>query len=115
MKEKMKPCFSEVIPLLVSIAKLEVKGGNQAAVSEAMQSLGKICVNCMDLQEFGHFIKPLIPTIYQRMVASQEPQIREASLAFFYNIAGCLKETFGDYINDLVPFTLRILEQNNEF
>jgi hypothetical protein len=49
MKEKMKPCFSEVIPLLVSIAELEVKGGNQAAVSEAMQSLGKICVQCMDL------------------------------------------------------------------
>jgi hypothetical protein len=35
-------------------------------------------------------------------------------LAFFYNIAGCLKEAFGEYINDLVPFTLRILEQNNE-
>jgi hypothetical protein len=46
--------------LLVKIAELDVKGGNQAAVSEAMQSLGKICVNCMSLQEFELFIKPLV-------------------------------------------------------
>lgn len=40
------------------------------------------------------------------MISSQEPQIREASLAFFYNTAGCLKESFSAYINELVPFTL---------
>lgn len=64
MKEKMRPQFDHVIPLLIKIAELDVKGGNQAAVSEAMQSLGKISVNCMSLEEFERFIKPLIGKIY---------------------------------------------------
>ncbi len=79
-----------------------------------MQSLGKIAVHSMDSALFERFVKPLIGKVFQRMVASQEPQIREASLAFFYNVAGCLKEAFGVYVNELVPFTLKLLEQSHE-
>lgn len=64
MKEKMKNCFEEVIPLLISIAELEIKGGNQSAVSESFQSLGKICVNCMSIPDFERYIKPIVSKIY---------------------------------------------------
>lgn len=73
MKKDLKPKFGEIIPLLINIINLEVKGGNQSAISEAMQSVGKICVNCMEIQEYEQFVKPVVEKIYNRMIQSQEP------------------------------------------
>lgn len=44
------------------------------------------------------------------MIKNDDPSIREAALAFFYNIARILKEDFSNYIEKLVGFALKLAE-----
>jgi hypothetical protein len=83
-------------------------------VAEAMQSIGKITVNCLNYQGYQTYVEPLVESIYARMTQSTEPQVREAALCFFYNVAGCLKEKFAIFIEKLVGFTINLANLENE-
>lgn len=41
------------------------------------------------------------------------PQIREAGLAYFYNLARVLKEDFQPYSEKLIDFTLKLAHSDN--
>jgi len=44
------------------------------------------------------------------MTTSSDPSIREGGLAFFYNLARCLKEDFAPFTQKLVEFALPLAE-----
>jgi len=88
---------------------LAITPQNTATICEAWKSMGKI------IHHTGLAQDPAISErIYAEMIRSSDPEIREAGLVYFYELAMQMKSHFSIFMDKLVTFALNIADANNE-
>lgn len=63
-----------------------------------------------DRESFLKLVKPYIEGVWEGLQKIRDPEIREHSFAFFYNIAYCLQDDFKPFIEPMMELIYQTIE-----
>lgn len=84
--------------------------------AEATSCLGRMAhLLRQDKESFIRFVQPFVDTIWVGLQNVKDPEIREHSFAFFYNVAHCLKADFQPYLAPMMELVYSSIQSNEGY